>query len=585
MFTKTNIIAASVLTLLSSQALANNYPFPQSIDHYGIKPSQSQQSLNQAVADFYQYWKAKYLKQATTGGYYVHGADTDGNAKGTSESHGYGMVILALMAGEENNAQQYFDGMYAFFDTHRSSINNELMGWYIDNQETGTGRYSSATDGDMDIAYALILADKQWGSGGAINYRQEAIDMIEQGIAVSLLNQSSLRLMRGDWDTDPQTTRSSDWMITHLRSYQALTGDTVWQDAIIEIYQMVDEITSNYASNTGLMPDFITGDPAKPNPNDNTGENNAGNYYYNACRTPWRLGADFLLYNQKRAKLSSDKVIDFARTQVGNDLQMWKYQSGYRLDGTSIGANWSSPAFIAPLAVAAAANEANQDFLDAAWLYMTANRQGYFEDTINLLSMLMVTGNWWAPEKISNDFTDTATDSDTATDTSIHTDTDTGTDTDSSTQTSTDTDTDIGCDLVSYQAGTNYQLGEQITNKGSTYKCNIPGWCSSAASWAYEPGVGSAWQSAWSLVSMSQQCDTTSTQTDTTTNTDSDMTTDTETDTDLDQCTQPEFVNGQVYVNGDQVVYQNGLWQANWWTKTIPVDIQWGPWAKVKNCQ
>ena len=28
----------------------------------------------------------------------------------------------------------------------------------------------SQTDGDMDIAIALLMAEKQWGNGGTINY-------------------------------------------------------------------------------------------------------------------------------------------------------------------------------------------------------------------------------------------------------------------------------------------------------------------------------------------------------------------------------------------------------------------------------
>ena len=30
----------------------------------------------------------------------------------------------------------------------------------------------SQTDGDLDIALSLLMADKQWGSGGAVNYLQ-----------------------------------------------------------------------------------------------------------------------------------------------------------------------------------------------------------------------------------------------------------------------------------------------------------------------------------------------------------------------------------------------------------------------------
>ncbi|MCW8876820.1 MAG: glycosyl hydrolase family 18 protein [Kangiellaceae bacterium] len=56
------------------------------------------------------------------------------------------------------------------------------------------------------------------------------------------------------------------------------------------------------------------------------------------------------------------------------------------------------------------------------------------------------------------------------------------------------------CDAPQYHAGTSYAAGDTVANIGRKYKCNIAGWCSSSAAWAYEPGVGSAWQQAWSDV-------------------------------------------------------------------------------------
>ncbi|MDO3381614.1 glycosyl hydrolase family 18 protein [Gilvimarinus algae] len=54
------------------------------------------------------------------------------------------------------------------------------------------------------------------------------------------------------------------------------------------------------------------------------------------------------------------------------------------------------------------------------------------------------------------------------------------------------------CNAPNYRAGTAYSAGDVVTNVGHTYTCNIAGWCSSSSAWAYEPGVGSAWQQAWS---------------------------------------------------------------------------------------
>ena len=56
-----------------------------------------------------------------------------------------------------------------------------------------------------------------------------------------------------------------------------------------------------------------------------------------------------------------------------------------------------------------------------------------------------------------------------------------------------------------YVAGTAYSAGQIVQNVGNRYVCNIAGWCSSSAAWAYAPGTGMYWTDAWSLVG---PCDT-----------------------------------------------------------------------------
>lgn len=48
-----------------------------------------------------------------------------------------------------------------------------------------------------------------------------------------------------------------------------------------------------------------------------------------------------------------------------------------------------------------------------------------------------------------------------------------------------------------FVAGTSYTQGTVVTNAGGVYTCQVPGWCSSSATWAYAPGTGSYWQHAW----------------------------------------------------------------------------------------
>ncbi len=52
--------------------------------------------------------------------------------------------------------------------------------------------------------------------------------------------------------------------------------------------------------------------------------------------------------------------------------------------------------------------------------------------------------------------------------------------------------------IAVYTANAPYQQGSQVQNNNSLYTCDVPGWCSGAAT-AYAPGTGWAWQQAWTL--------------------------------------------------------------------------------------
>jgi chitinase/chitodextrinase len=56
------------------------------------------------------------------------------------------------------------------------------------------------------------------------------------------------------------------------------------------------------------------------------------------------------------------------------------------------------------------------------------------------------------------------------------------------------------CSAPLYSAGTAYTVGQLVRNEGNVYRCEIAGWCSSSAAWAYAPGTGMHWQDAWTLM-------------------------------------------------------------------------------------
>jgi len=387
----------------SAELYGVNRPFPQNLSYPGcIKPNNvTQTDMNNSVKSHYDHWKKTYVKQSNGvtpgGGYYVSmkGTGGTGDEITTSEAHGYGMIIFALMAGYDSQAKQYFDGMFNMFDKHRSKNNPNNMSWVIDKSELPSKDQDSATDGDMDIAYALLLAHHQWGSGGNIDYLSQARKIITDGVKDGAMSRESKRTLLGDSCRDQYATRASDWMTDHFKAYRHATGDNFWGEATNTVYGLIKQLTVNDAPNTGLMPDFIVSRSARPASPNFLEAKTDGDYSWNACRYPWRLATDFAHYGSPEARDAVNKVVNWLKSSTGADPRNIK--AGYKLDGTPL-VNYSSAAFSAPFIAACIVDQSHQDFLNSGWEVIKNWRNGdYYGDTINLLCMLLISGNWWSP--------------------------------------------------------------------------------------------------------------------------------------------------------------------------------------------
>lgn len=400
------LLSSSMLTISTNtaQGAGELKPFPQQVNYSGIiKPNHvTQSAMNTAVASYYDYWKSKYLKNDLTslpGGYYVKGEIT-GSAEGfkplgTSEGQGFGMVITVLMAGHDPNAKTIYDGLFKTARAYKSSANPNLMGWVVADSKNAQGHFGSATDGDLDIAYSLILAHNQWGSAGSINYLAEAKKMINDGIKASYVT-SNNRLNLGDWDSKSAlNTRPSDWMLSHLRAFHDVTGDQTWINVINNLYTVYNQFITSYSPNTGLISDFVVGNPPKPAPEyylDEFKETNQ--YYYNASRVPLRIVMDYALYGDQRSKVISDKIASWIKGKA--DGKPANIKNGYKLDGTAIG-NYATAVFVSPFISAGVTNSNNQAWVNAGWDWMKNKKEDYYSDSYNMLNMLFISGNWWKP--------------------------------------------------------------------------------------------------------------------------------------------------------------------------------------------
>src|SRR4051812_34081471 len=133
---------------------------------------------NQHVRDAYQWWKAAMVTADGAGGHLrVKRTPTDtGLDMGStvSEGIGYGMLIAVYM-----DDQPLFDELWKYEQQWLSKFG--LMDWYIDAAGSKRLGEGAASDADEDMAFALLMADRQWGGGGSLgkSYLDVAKDQIK----------------------------------------------------------------------------------------------------------------------------------------------------------------------------------------------------------------------------------------------------------------------------------------------------------------------------------------------------------------------------------------------------------------------
>lgn len=305
------------------------------------------------------------------------------------------------MAGADPDARKIFDGLLKYVLAHKSVHNADLMAAEQDTGCRSVNGSDSATDGDLDIAYGLLLADRQWGSTGSYDYKQLAIKRIN-AIKASEVDGTTRLMLAGDWANsggDRLISRTSDWLIGHFRAFRAATGDSAW-DTIRDRHQsLIATLQANYAPSTGLLPDFIQDTTTTPKPaqGEVLEDPNDGAYWWNACRDPWRLGADAVTTGDTRSTAAVRKLTTWIKTKAAGDPG--KIKAGYKLNGTQLSSD-TNPAFWAPFAVAALADPGAQTWLDALWSKLSTSgvdTSDYYPASIQLQSMIVVSGNFWTP--------------------------------------------------------------------------------------------------------------------------------------------------------------------------------------------
>ena len=401
--------AQQPLSATATATAAVAYPYGARIDKYaaGISPSQTADTMDSLLKTQYTAWKAARIVDAgsiVSGGYAVLFSNADYMT--VSEGMGYGMLLAVLFAGHDPQAQQLFDGLLsvvrarpAWAVSQYDPNGKYLHEWRINANGTSGGEGWNAMDGDLDIAMALLMADRQWGSKGTWNYLQEGKNTIAALNSWNMNNDGSTKGLPSG-----KNNRTSDYMIGHFRAFSAATGDKLWDKAVDKAYKLLDRMQTVYSPGVGLMPDFVmnTDDDSGAKPSTGyigDGNDKEGYFWWNACRNPWRFTSDFVLSGDARFSQVTGRMIDFFQSSSKGDPA--NIGMGYALDGTILmGGNFpggNSAAYHGPICAGACVDARFQGFLDTMWNWNATHlTTGYYDSEIQLLSMSVASGNWWS---------------------------------------------------------------------------------------------------------------------------------------------------------------------------------------------
>jgi endo-1,4-beta-D-glucanase Y len=372
-----------------------NFPFPQ--NRYSENCSYPN-FLNADVKAAYAKWNADTVTSDGAGGFQRVKRPKDAGLETNStvsEGIGYGLLIAVYMGD-----QTLFDSLWKYEQLHLGK--NGLMDWYIkaDGSGPGDNGMGAASDADEDMAWALLMADKQWGGKGSLNdtYLNIAKHQITQVYNTEI--QDDKLLKPGDGWGGYSTVNPSYFAPSYYRAFAKATGNDKWNQVLQMSYDTLAKSLNSANGNVdnGLVPAWCTSDGA-PNPNvfktAGMGQDAPTNYQYDSCRTPFRIGLDYCQNGEARAQSYVAKTSQFFA-----GIGAKKIVDGYDLNGTPHPQNQSgqSAAFVGPAVVGAMSSATYSTFIQEGYDNVATMNLlvggDYYDESWTVLSLLMMSGNF-----------------------------------------------------------------------------------------------------------------------------------------------------------------------------------------------
>jgi endo-1,4-beta-D-glucanase Y len=356
-----------------------HFPYPQghALAHC-MFPAYNTDSVETA----YNNWKTKFYQGGRV-------ASPENAGETFSEGIAYGMLIAVYM-----NDRAMFDTLWAYA---QSKSAGGFMNWRI-SASGGVLGMGGATDADEDMAWALLMADKQWGG----TYKTAAVTLINN-IWNREVDQGGGNVLKpGDNFGGANQTNPSYFAPSYYRVFAKVTTNN-WMAVVESSYSILGKAMGT----NGLVPNWVNSQGVGV-----AGSNNdaKGPYFgYDACRTPWRIALDYCEYGEPRALAYMEKIAPFYISQSTTGLGGIK--DGYTTAGgpppaavAPLGTYAAGMAFFGPGGVAAMGG-GHTAFVSTVYTALSSNTTGpsmniggvftYFHASWGLLSLLTMSGNFW----------------------------------------------------------------------------------------------------------------------------------------------------------------------------------------------
>lgn len=254
----------------------------------------------------------------------------------TSEGQSYTMLRAVFQDDRE-----VFDKSWQWTKDILQRREDHLFSWLFGEKDDGSyavladqGGYNTATDGDTDIALALIFAYGRWNDETYLNEAKSIIHDIWQQSVIGINGRPYLLANNLEKQSYNDLIVNPSYFAPYAyKVFAKVDTQHPWLDLVETSYEILTKVTEHNLDKPTtaiLTPDWIylnreTGEVVTSYPKAEV----TSNYSYDAMRTPWRLALDWIWNQEPKAKAYLDKL-NFLSTEWQNK---GKLLAGYTHDG------------------------------------------------------------------------------------------------------------------------------------------------------------------------------------------------------------------------------------------------------------